>query len=400
MKVAFVYPAYWPYIRRGNERLMHDLATYLVEHGHSVDIITAKPGPGRTEQTDGLTVQYLPLHQHPLTMAYQPGLRFYRFGIASLGPLLRKDYDVLHVWSFSFALGAPILRRLRGTPYLFHVIVDEPGWPRGVDRWIYERLLLGADQVATLTASGAQYMHERYGRQATVLPPPVDTRVFQPCGEKDLSRPRVLFPGDLGDPRKGGFLLLRAWNEIHRRNPDAVLQLAGPFGFAGSDIARVFLDTIPALVRDPAARTAIDVLGAGAVADLPRLYAEAAVTVLPSVHEAFGMVVTESLACGTPVVCSDSAGPGEIVGGDTSIGQTVPLREMHDLSAARSVGVLAEAVVRAVDLARQPGTVDRCRARAMRWSLDRVGEQTEAVYTNLTTRFSLRSQEGTSARTV
>ena len=394
MRIAFVYPGYWPYIRRGVERLMHDLASYLVDHGHWVDIITSKPGHGRTGHDNRLTVRYLPWYQHPLTQAYLPMWRYYLFGLASMQVLAREQYDLLHVWTYSYAFGATILRHVRRTPYLFHQIVDDPFFPNGLHRWCYERILVGANQVAALTQYGADVLRARHGIHAAVLPPPVDTRVFQPRATRDLQRPRVLFPGDLGDERKGGLLLLRAWNEVHRRCPQAMLQLAGPFGFAWNPAARMFLATIPSVVTDPAARAAIEILGEGAVADLPTMYANAAVTVLPSVHEAFGMVITESLASGTPVVCSDSAGPGQIIGGDFSIGRTIALRDTPDLFSSRLVMPLAEAILEAIDLARVPTTIERCRGRAAQWDLQHVGAQAEALYSAML-RSSMAGTEST-----
>jgi glycosyltransferase involved in cell wall biosynthesis len=48
--------------------------------------------------------------------------------------------------------------------------------------------------------------------------------------------------------------------------------------------------------------------------DLPALYAGAAVVVLPSHYEGFGLPVLEGMACGTPVVCSDAASLPEVAG--------------------------------------------------------------------------------------
>lgn len=43
------------------------------------------------------------------------------------------------------------------------------------------------------------------------------------------------------------------------------------------------------------------------------VYSSADVFVSPSLMDAFGKTLAESMACGTPVVCFDNAGPGEIV---------------------------------------------------------------------------------------
>ena len=49
--------------------------------------------------------------------------------------------------------------------------------------------------------------------------------------------------------------------------------------------------------------------------NLPRLYAGASVTILPSVaYEAFGIVLIESIAMGTPVVAIDLPGVKEVIG--------------------------------------------------------------------------------------
>jgi glycosyltransferase involved in cell wall biosynthesis len=49
-------------------------------------------------------------------------------------------------------------------------------------------------------------------------------------------------------------------------------------------------------------------------ADLPALYAEAAVYVTPSLEEGFGSTVLEAMACGAPVVTSNRAALPEVVG--------------------------------------------------------------------------------------
>ena len=55
-------------------------------------------------------------------------------------------------------------------------------------------------------------------------------------------------------------------------------------------------------------------LGPVAEADLPALYAAAAVFVFPSRYEGFGFPVLEAMACGTPVACSNVSSLPEIAG--------------------------------------------------------------------------------------
>nr|HID12930.1 glycosyltransferase family 1 protein [Anaerolineae bacterium] len=55
-------------------------------------------------------------------------------------------------------------------------------------------------------------------------------------------------------------------------------------------------------------------LGEVAEADLPALYSAADLFVFPSLYEGFGLPVLEAMACGTPVVCSNTSSLPEIVG--------------------------------------------------------------------------------------
>ena len=55
--------------------------------------------------------------------------------------------------------------------------------------------------------------------------------------------------------------------------------------------------------------------------ELGALYASSWVGVLPAVEEAFGLVLVESLAAGTPVVADDSGAGPEILAGDERIGR-------------------------------------------------------------------------------
>jgi glycosyltransferase involved in cell wall biosynthesis len=98
-------------------------------------------------------------------------------------------------------------------------------------------------------------------------------------------------------------------------------------------------------------------------------YAEAWTTVLPSTFESFGMVLVESLACGTPIVVADHSAPPELarpgVGFVTEVGDP---------------GSLAAGLLSALTLARDPSTSARCRAAAADYSWDRLAGHLEVLY--------------------
>jgi glycosyltransferase involved in cell wall biosynthesis len=87
---------------------------------------------------------------------------------------------------------------------------------------------------------------------------------------------------------------------------------------------------------------------------LAERYAGAWATVLPSKAEPFGMVLTESLAAGTPVVAlRDGSGPLDIV------------RPGVGVLSGDTTGELADACGRVLDLAHDPSTTVACRRHAM-----------------------------------
>jgi len=89
----------------------------------------------------------------------------------------------------------------------------------------------------------------------------------------------------------------------------------------------VFVDGLRRRVRDGGMDGRVRFAGSQAEADLARTYDAADVLVLPSRAETYGMVVTEALARGVPVIAADVGGVPEALGhgaGDTPPGLLVP----------------------------------------------------------------------------
>jgi len=376
MRIAFPYYTYWPYARRGVERCIHDLAGFLARKGHDVHVITSTPGRGRTTKEDGVRITYLPQLAHPLLWHYTPLLSMHVFGLQAAKLLQAERPDVMHTFHCAYLLAAPLLRTMTGTPYLLHFVLNAD-W---TDHKALKRQARSAAVLAGVSRAIVDSVETQFARPSAFLPPPVDMNFFRPNRGKKRSDPIVFFPGDLADARKGGGLLLRAWNRVHRECPRAVLVLGGPIGPVGWLPFEFGYESVVNLdlVEDAGARAAIELRGPGDLDDLPAWYSEAAVTVLPSLDEAFGMVLTESLACGTPVIAGASGGPSEIVT-HPDVGATIPIMHSSDLESPAMADRLAEAILNAIDLSSRTQTSQRCREWASQWSLERVGMEEERL---------------------
>src|SRR5439155_21091955 len=106
------------------------------------------------------------------------------------------------------------------------------------------------------------------------------------------------------DERKGGTLLMRAFDRVKETWPDATLHI--PAG-ASAEKKRRLLTVIDARWHGDVT------FGIGDPDAVPRAFADAAVSVLPSLWESFGMVVLESMVCGTPVVCTPHGALPELI---------------------------------------------------------------------------------------
>lgn len=104
-------------------------------------------------------------------------------------------------------------------------------------------------------------------------------------------------------------------------------------------------------------------------ADLPALYAGAALFVFPSLYEGFGLPVLEAMACGTPVVCSNTSSLPEIVGGAALTFDPLDVTEM----AAKIEDALHDEALR--EEMREKGL-----QRAARFSWERTAQETLKVY--------------------
>jgi glycosyltransferase involved in cell wall biosynthesis len=120
-----------------------------------------------------------------------------------------------------------------------------------------------------------------------------------------LSAPFLLFVGSI-EPRKNLSRLFDAFALVRAEHPDLELVLAGGLGWKYGPILAH---------RDRLGlASSIRLLGYLNAADLPVLYNLAAVVVLPSLYEGFGLPILEAMASGVPVVTSRTGAMAEVAG--------------------------------------------------------------------------------------
>ena len=334
MRIALAHPTYWPEVRRGAERLVHDLATALP---HEVTIVTS--GAPSVTFEEGVRVIRLrhPPSGHLDRRMFEPHVALLPFTYLALR---RGRFDLIQALQPGDAVAA--IRT--GTPTIFsHMGI--PHRTAIANRRARMRLTLeaveGAAACTALSGHARDAFQRWLGVEAAVIPPPVDTERFSPGGERS-EHPTIVCAADAGEPRKRVDLLREAFEIVRRSEPTAELLLD--------------------------ARTAP---GGVPMDDLPAVYRRAWVSALPSWGEAFGLVLAEALACGTPVVGSNLHGIPEVIGGDDAIGR------LFDGDDPRA---LARALLEAIELARDPATAARCRERALTFSLERCVTRHEALY--------------------
>jgi glycosyltransferase involved in cell wall biosynthesis len=94
----------------------------------------------------------------------------------------------------------------------------------------------------------------------------------------------------------------------------------------------------------------VSLLGYVDKAELPRLYAGAATFLYPGIYEGFGLPIIEAMACGTPVVTSQTGAAPEIAGGAAIL---VDPFQVDSIEAGLELATLGEEANRLRELGRQ-----------------------------------------------
>jgi glycosyltransferase involved in cell wall biosynthesis len=127
------------------------------------------------------------------------------------------------------------------------------------------------------------------------------------AGKYGVSKDYVLAVGTV-QPRKNLATLVKAWKILRdRAAPCCQLVVAGARGWKNTELDETIRRL--GLTGDE-----IRFLGVVPEEDLPVLYSGSSVFVFPSLYEGFGLPLLEAMACGVPVIASNTSSVPEVVG--------------------------------------------------------------------------------------
>ncbi|GAA6527718.1 hypothetical protein IDVR_35160 [Intrasporangium sp. DVR] len=335
----------WRERERALRDLGHDVVTLSAaawDEGGATVTLTPRPG----EPVSGVRT----LGRHPALFVYDP---------RPIWRALGERWDVLDLHEEPFALSTAevlLLRVLRRchSPYVLYSAQNlDKRYPvpfRWLERWALRH---AAGVSVCNTEAGRIVERKGLAGSATLIPLGTDLAKFRPSEGRPArdrgpgDRTVVGYVGRL-EPSKGIHVLLDAVADDER----LTVRLAGD-GSAAADVR--------SRARQERLAGRVELVGSLGQADVPDFYRSVDVVAVPSLTtdtwvEQFGRVAVEAMACGTPVVASDSGALPEVVG---EAGLLVPPGDARALrDALVRVGTEADvaATLRTAGLARAAQT--------------------------------------------
>jgi len=304
-----------------------EMAHGLARAGHRVIVISrAVDQPRNYVEADGVEVyRVLPslnLDSTPILWRVNRFWEGYRLAVAlQLKRILRnRQIDIIEtpelhaetlLHSFFNARPPLVVRMHSGTGVVLNFEPDHSTQQRfnaRLENWLIKKAAhITSPSHALLNASSTGRASQRFN----VIANPVDVNRFKPAAQPRASdaSPNVIC---VGRPRhlKGIHILAQAIPLIWEANPEVNFTFVpAPMGKGGGSPSDSYREILGNLITDRRVRIVAPVPRA----ELPQLYVDATLCVVPSLWEGFGYVCAEAMACGLPVVASRTGGLEEIV---------------------------------------------------------------------------------------
>jgi glycosyltransferase involved in cell wall biosynthesis len=267
----------------------------VIEESKNVKIVTIKGGPypyweqvllPKAVKEHGVEILHCTSNTAPLNLSV---------------PLIVTVHDIIYLekWNFSkgslYQIVGNLYRRWNVPPVVkkSSLIITVSDFER---KRIKEHFNLNDDQVKTVYNGVGDHFKRVNDAQTLAL-------VKQKYGLPDNY---VFYLGNT-DPKKNITGVMRSLSLLRKQN-------RLNFQLLMLDIDREFLHRIADQIGDPEILSYISFCGYVPNNELPAIYSMARLFLYPSLRESFGIPILEAMACGVPVVTSDTSSMPEVAG--------------------------------------------------------------------------------------
>src|SRR5271166_1947869 len=295
MRVGLVCPYSWD-VPGGVQEHIRDLAEALIDLGHEVSVISPA-------DDDSALPSYVVPAGRAVAVPYNGSVARLAFGPLSANRVRKwvrdGNFDVLHVHEPAAPSLSLLACWVATGPIVatFHTANPRSRVMHAAEPMLRSALEKISARIAVSEAARTTLVHH-LGGDAVLIPNGVTVRRFEkaePLPGWPGEGGAIGFLGRMDEPRKGLPLLLRAFELVAAERPGLRLLIAGP-GDVQEVIARV-----PAPIRDR-----VLLLGQVSEPVKVQLYHSVDVFCAPNTGgESFGIVLTEAMAAGAPIVASD-----------------------------------------------------------------------------------------------
>jgi len=323
---------------------LKNLCRALKDLGHMVEVVSGPPDPMLDDD--------IPVYRMPCLDLYNPEDPFrvptlkellnpvnfiewvgvstmgfpepFTFGLRAYAHLRSRlsQYDILHDnQSLSYGVWA-LHRRMPTVATIHHPITidrkiavhtETASWKKMKQwRWysfigMQKRVAGSLANILTVSEAARNDISRDFNIPAhkfKVVPNGINTDIFFPIPEIEQEKNRIIVTNSADMPLKGLNYLLKAVAQISRRRDIKLIVIGSPKKKG----------IIVKLIRELGIGHLVEFTGRIDEHEFVRQYARAAIAVVPSVYEGFGLPVGEAMACGVPVVSTSGGALPEVVG--------------------------------------------------------------------------------------
>jgi glycosyltransferase involved in cell wall biosynthesis len=320
LKILFISDVYFPRVN-GVSTSIRTFVAQMQKMGHIVHLIAPDYG---VKTSDEAWIKRMPARK----IFFDPEDKLMKYGeaIDRLAELRQEQYDLIHIHTpfvahylglkLAHLLNVPVVETYHTffEDYLHHYLPIIPkSIARSLARFVSRRQCNAVDAIISPSQPMLDVLRD-YGvkSKANVVPTGLQAHSFEKANGKKfrekygiaLDRPMGLFVGRVAFEKNIGFLL-RTWVEVIKKQPDALLVIAGEGPAEKS---------LHALGKELNLEDNLKFIGyLDRETELNTCYAAADVFVFSSLSETQGLVLLEAMAQGTPVVAIAELGTKSIL---------------------------------------------------------------------------------------